>query len=51
METKQPGMEAEAMQRIVAIAVFGVATNRMAHISRVDTNLILTACLQLKLYQ
>ena len=48
IETQQPGMQAQAMKRVVTITVFGVATDRMTHIGRVDTNLIFTACLQLK---
>ena len=51
VETQEPGMQTQAMQRIITIAVFGIATYRMSHISSMYTNLILTTSLQLKLYQ
>ena len=51
VETQEPGMQAQAMQGIITIAVFGIATDRMSHISSMHTNLILTTGLQLKLYQ
>ena len=44
-------MQAQAMQGIITIAVFGIATDGMSHISSMYTNLILTTGLQLKLYQ
>ena len=44
-------MEAETVQRVVAIAVLRVATNGMAHVGGVDANLILASCLQLKLHE
>ena len=42
-------MQAETAYRIVAIAVLRIATDGMAHVGSMDANLILTACLQLKL--
>ena len=49
IETQQPGMQAQSMQRVVTITILCVAADRMPHIGRMDANLILTACLQLKL--
>ena len=31
-EAKQPGMQAQAMKRVVAVAVFRIATDRVTHI-------------------
>ncbi len=39
-------MKTKAMYRVVAIAVFYVATYRMSHIGRVYTNLVFPPCLQ-----
>ena len=50
-EAKHEGMKAETMNRIVAVSVLGIATDRVAHVSRMHTNLILTTGLQLKLYE
>ena len=44
-------MQTKSMQGIVAIAVFGIAANRMPHIGRVDTNLVLAPRFQLKLHE
>lgn len=51
MEAQQPGMQAEAVQRIVTVAILLIATDRMPQIGRMYTNLILTSCLQAELYQ
>ena len=51
IETQQPGMQTKPVQRIVAIAIFCIATNGVAHIGSMDTNLVLPSCLQFKLYQ
>lgn len=50
-EAEAIGMEAETMDGVVAIAIFYVAANGMAHICGVDTNLILTPRLETKLYK
>ena len=39
------------MDRVVAVAVFYVATHGMSHVGRVDTNLVLAASLQAILYK
>ena len=51
IETQQPGMQTQPVQRVVTITIFLVATHGMAHVSRVHANLILTACLQFELNQ
>lgn len=51
IEAENIGMETETMERIVAIAILGVSTDRMPHIGGMDTNLILSACLKLELYE
>ena len=51
IETQQPGVQTETVQRVVAVAVFAIATNGMSHISSMNANLVLTTRLQLKLYQ
>ena len=43
MEAEQPRMEAETMQRVVTVTVLWIATDRMPHIGRVHTDLILTS--------
>lgn len=44
-------MQAEAMNRVVAITVFRVAADGMSHIGRMYANLVLAAGLQLIFYQ
>ena len=44
-------MQAEAVQRVVAVAVFRVAAYGVAHVGGMYTNLVLTASLQLKFHQ
>ena len=44
-------MQAQAVKRVVTITVFHVATNRMAHVSGMHANLVLSSRLQLKLHQ
>lgn len=51
IKTKDIGMKAQSPTGIVAIAIFHVATNRMPHISTVDTDLVFSACLQTELYE
>ena len=46
IEAEHIGMKTKAMYRVVAIAVFYVATYRMSHIGRVYTNLVFPTCLQ-----
>ena len=43
------GMEAESVERIVAVAVFHVATHGMSHVCRMHTDLVLASCFQFKL--
>ena len=50
-EAQHVGMEAETVQRIVAVAIFRVAAYRMSHVRRVNTNLVLTTRLQLIFHQ
>ena len=50
-EAQQVGVEAEAVDGVVAVAVLDIATYGMAHIGRVYPNLVLASCLQLKLYE
>lgn len=44
-------MQTEAMQGIVTITILRIATDRVTHISRMDTDLVLTTCLELELHQ
>ena len=44
-------MQAEAVDGVVAISVFRVATNGMTHISRMYADLVLPSRLQLILHQ
>lgn len=50
-EAEHIGVEAETAYGIVAIAILDVATDGMAQIGAVDTDLILSACLQAVFYQ
>ena len=50
-EAQQVGMEAEAVDGVVAIAVLHIATYGMPHVGRVYPDLVLTSGLQLKLYE
>ena len=50
-EAEQPGMQAEPMNRVVAVAIFAVAADGMAHIGCMHANLVLASSLQLKLDQ
>ena len=50
-EAQHVGVEAETVQRIVAVAIFRVAADRMSHVRRVNTNLVLTTRLQLIFHQ
>ena len=43
-------MQAQAMQRMIAVAIFWIATDRMAHVCGVYANLILASCLQLEFH-
>lgn len=40
-KAQQEGMQAKTVQGVVAIAILGVATDGMPHVSRMYTNLIL----------
>lgn len=50
-EAKEPGVQAEAVQRVIAIAILHVAADRMSHVGRVDANLVLATCLELVLHE
>lgn len=50
-ETKHAGMEAEAVDGIVAIAVFRVAADGMAHIGGMDANLVFPPRFELILHE
>ena len=51
MEAEQPGMKTKAVQGVVAIAIFRITTDRMAHIRRMYADLILTTCFELELHE
>lgn len=51
IEAKHVGMETETSDRIIAIAVFDVATDRMPHVGGVHTYLVLAPCLQFEFYE
>ena len=51
IETQQPGMQTQPVQRVVTITILHVATYGMTHVGRVYANLVLTACLQFELNQ
>jgi len=46
VETEHVGVETEAVERVVAIAIFDVAAHGVAHVGRVDAYLILAARLE-----
>ena len=51
IKTKNVSVQTQTLQRVVAIAIFCIATYRVVYISSVYTYLIFAPCLQLKLYQ
>lgn len=51
IEAKHVGMETETSDRIIAIAVFDVAADRMPHVGGVHTYLVLASCLQFELHE
>ena len=51
IKTKNISVQAQTLQRVVAITIFCIATHRVIYISSVDAYLIFAPCLQLKLYQ
>lgn len=51
VEAEHVGMEAQASDRIIAIAVFDVATDRMSHVSGVHTYLVLASRLQFEFHE
>lgn len=42
VETKQESMQAKTVDRVIAITVFHIATDRMSHVGSMHTDLILT---------
>ena len=51
IKTKNVSVQTQTLQRVVAIAIFCIATHRVVYISSVYTYLIFAPCFQLKLYQ
>ena len=51
IETQQESMQTQSVQRVIAITIFHITTHRMPQVSTMDTYLILTSRLQLKLHQ
>lgn len=51
VEAKYVGMEAQASDRIIAIAVFDVATDRMPHVGGVHAYLVLASRLQFEFHE
>ena len=51
IEAENIGVQAKATTWIITITILDVSTYRMTHIGRMNTNLVLAACLQLILYQ
>ena len=49
IEAQHVGMKAQTMYWVIAIAVLHIATNRMIHICRMNTNLILPSRFKLEL--
>lgn len=43
-------MQAQTVQWIVTIAIFGVTTDRMSHVGSMHANLVFAPSLQLELY-
>ena len=50
IETQNISMQTETSYRIIAVSILGVPTNRVPHIGRMHTDLVLTACFQLIFY-
>ena len=44
------GMECQAVDGVIAVAVFNVTTYRMSHILKMDADLVFATCFQLKLH-
>ena len=51
VETKQESMQAQAVHRVISVAVFRVATNRMSHVSGMHADLVLAPGLQFEFHQ
>lgn len=51
VETQEICMQAEAVHRVVSVAIFGVAADGMSHIFGVDTYLILASGFQTILHE
>ena len=51
VEAEQESVEAEPVERVVAIAVFHIAADGMPHVGGVDTDLVLAPGLQLELHE
>ena len=51
IETEHIGMQTKTVQRVVAVTILYITTDRMPHICRMNTNLILAPCLQTVLHK
>lgn len=51
IEAQQPGMQAKAMKRVVAIPVFRITADWMPHVRSMHANLVLATRLQFELNQ
>ena len=51
VETKQESMQAQAVHRVIAVAIFRVATNRMSHVGCMHADLVLAPGLQFEFHQ
>ena len=50
-EAKHIGMQAQAMEGVVAVAILGITANGMPHVCRMDTYLVLAASLKAKFHE
>ena len=51
VETEQESVKAEAAYGVVAVAILGVAADRMADVGRMYANLVLATGLQLEFHK
>ena len=51
IKAKFISMQAQPTYRVITIAIFNVATDRMSHIGSVNTDLVLASGLKPKLYK
>ena len=48
IETEHISMKCQSMDRVIAVSIFNVTTNRMVHIGSMNTDLIFSASFQFK---